>query len=237
VGRPVVGITTYLTPAAWGAWNLEAALVPATYVRAVERAGGVPLLVPPGASFDETLDRVDGIVFSGGSDVDPELYGATAHEETVGIFRERDEFELGLMRAALARDLPLLAICRGSQVLNVALGGDLEQHVPDRVQSDVHKETPGVFAEHDVAVLQGTTLASILGDRADVKSHHHQGYGELGSGLREAARAADGTVEALEDPTRRFTVGVLWHPEEGEDLALFEALVREAGEQRESKRA
>jgi gamma-glutamyl-gamma-aminobutyrate hydrolase PuuD len=193
--------------------------------------------VPPGASYEETLDSVDGLIFSGGSDLDPELYGEQAHPETIGWVRERDDFELGLMQAALARDVPLLAICRGSQVLNVALGGDLEQHVPDRVQSDVHKETPGVFAEHDVAVLQGTTLASILGDRADVKSHHHQGYGELGSGLREAARAADGTVEALEDPTRRFTVGVLWHPEEGEDLALFEALVREAGEHREPKRA
>jgi len=228
VGKPVVGITTYLTPAAWGAWNLEAALVPAAYVRAVERAGGVPLLVPPGASFDETLDRVDGMVFSGGSDVDPELYGARAHEETVGIFRERDEFELGLMRAALERDVPMLAICRGSQVLNVALGGDLEQHVPDRVGTDVHKETPGVFAEHHVEVLADTRLGSIVGERVDVKSHHHQGYGKLGEGLREAARAPDGTVEALEDPTRRFTLGVLWHPEEGSDVALFEALVREA---------
>jgi gamma-glutamyl-gamma-aminobutyrate hydrolase PuuD len=237
VGKPVIGITTYLTPAAWGAWELDAALVPASYVRAVVRAGGAPLLVPPGASYDETLDSVDGLIFSGGSDLDPDLYGERPHPETNGWVRERDDFELGLMREALTRDVPLLAICRGSQVLNVALGGDLEQHVPDRVQSDVHKETPGVFAEHDVAVLQGTTLASILGDRADVKSHHHQGYGELGSGLREAARAADGTVEALEDPTRRFTVGVLWHPEEGEDLALFEALVREAGEQREPKRA
>jgi gamma-glutamyl-gamma-aminobutyrate hydrolase PuuD len=237
VGKPVIGITTYLTPAAWGAWELEAALVPASYVRAVVRAGGAPLLVPPGASYEETLDSVDGLIFSGGSDLDPELYGEQAHPETNGWVRERDDFELGLMQAALARDVPLLAICRGSQVLNVALGGDLEQHVPDRVQSDLHKETPGVFAEHDVAVVQGTTLATILGDRADVKSHHHQGYGELGSGLREAARAADGTVEALEDPTRRFTVGVLWHPEEGEDPALFEALVREAGEYRQSKRA
>jgi len=140
------------------------------------------------------------------------------------------------MQAALARDVPLLAICRGSQVLNVALGGDLEQHVPDRVGTNVHKETPGVFADHDVAVLPGTRLASILGERTDVKSHHHQGYGELGSGLREAARASDGTVEALEDPTRRFTLGVLWHPEEGEDLALFEALVREADEYRATKR-
>jgi putative glutamine amidotransferase len=235
VGKPVVGITTYLTPAAWGAWQLDAALVPASYVRAVTRAGGVPLLVPPGAAYEETLDSVDGLIFSGGSDLDPELYGEQAHPETDGWVRERDDFELGLMQAALARDVPLLAICRGSQVLNVALGGDLEQHVPDRVQTNLHKETPGVFAEHDVAVLEGTRLASILGDRADVKSHHHQGYGELGSGLREAARAPDGTVEALEDPTRRFALGVLWHPEEGEDLALFEALVGEAGAYRATR--
>ena len=236
MGRPIVGITTYLTPAAWGAWHQDAALVPASYVRSVTRAGGVPLLVPPGAAYEETLDSVDGLIFSGGSDLDPELYGEQAHPETDGWIRERDDFELGLMQAALARDVPLLAICRGSQVLNVALGGDLEQHVPDRVQTNVHKETPGVFADHDVAVLPGTKLASILGDRSDVKSHHHQGYGELGSGLREAARAPDGTVEALEDPTRRFTLGVLWHPEEGDDLALFEALVREAAEYRTTKR-
>jgi putative glutamine amidotransferase len=144
---------------------------------------------------------------------------------------------LELMRGALARDLPVLAICRGSQVLNVALGGDLEQHVPDRVAADTHKQTPGVFADHDVEVLGGTRLASIVGDRTDVKSHHHQGYGELGEGLRESARAADGTVEALEDPTRRFTLGVLWHPEEGEDLALFKALVAEAAEYRKTRRA
>jgi putative glutamine amidotransferase len=237
VGKPVIGITTYLTPAAWGAWQLDAALVPASYVRAVTRAGGVPLLVPPGAAYDETLDSVDGLVFSGGSDLDPELYGEEAHPETDGWVRERDDFELGLMQAALARDVPLLAICRGSQVLNVALGGDLEQHVPDRVNTNVHKETPGVFADHDVAVLPETRLASILGDRTDVKSHHHQGYGELGAGLREAARAPDGTVEALEDPARRFTLGVLWHPEEGEDLALFEAPVREAAESSAAKRA
>jgi putative glutamine amidotransferase len=235
VAKPVVGITTYLTPAAWGAWQLDAALVPASYVRAVTRAGGVPLLVPPGAAYEETLDAVDGLVFSGGSDLDPELYTAEAHEETTDWVRERDDFELGLMQAALARDVPLLAICRGSQVLNVALGGDLEQHVPDRVQTNVHKETPGVFADHDVAVVPGTKLSSILGEHVDVKSHHHQGYAELGAGLREVARAPDGTVEALEDPARRFTLGVLWHPEEGEDLALFEALVREATEYRATR--
>jgi gamma-glutamyl-gamma-aminobutyrate hydrolase PuuD len=228
----VIGITTYLVPAAWGAWNMEAALVPADYVRAVTAAGGAPVLVPPGASLLETLDLVDGLVFSGGSDLDPELYDAEAHPETNGVIRERDDFELELMRAALERDMPMLAICRGSQVLNVALGGDLEQHVPDRVGTHVHKEVNGVFADHDVEVLAGTKLASIIGDRHDVKSHHHQGFGRLGSGLREAARAPDGTVEALEDTTRRFALGVLWHPEAGEDMALFRSLVAEAAARR-----
>ena len=236
MARPVVGITTYLTRAAWGAWDLDAALVPYAYVRSVERAGGAPLLVPPGASIDETLEAVDGLIFSGGSDLDPALYGERAHSETTGVVRERDDFELQLMKAALARDVPVLAICRGSQVLNVALGGDLEQHVPDRVGTDVHKEVSGVFAEHGVDVLPGTQLASIVGDRGDVKSHHHQGYGALGAGLRESARAPDGTIEALEDPERRFTLGGLWHPEEGEDLALFEALVAAAAEARAARR-
>lgn len=227
-GRPLIGVTTYLVPAAWGAWNMDAALVPADYVRAVVAAGGAPLLVPPGAPVAETLDVVDGLVFSGGSDLDPSLYGAKAHPETVGFIRERDDFELELMREALERDVPVLAICRGSQVLNVALGGDLEQHVPDRVGTELHREVPGVFSDHDVDVLPGTRLGSILGDRHDVKSHHHQGFGRLGTGLREAARAPDGTLEALEAPARRFTLGVLWHPEAGEDRALFEALVAEA---------
>ena len=133
MGKPVIGITTYLTRAAWGAWDMDAALIPADYVRAVERAGGAPLLVPPGADLEATLAVVDGLIFSGGSDLDPELYGESAHPETNGVVRERDDFELELMQAALARDLPVLAICRGSQVLNVALGGGIEQHVPDRV--------------------------------------------------------------------------------------------------------
>lgn len=228
MAKPVVGITTYLVPAQWGAWDMDAALVPAAYVQGVVEAGGTPLLVPPGAEVDATLGVVDGLVFSGGSDLDPELYDAEAHPETGGVIRERDEFELELMRAALARDVPMLAICRGSQVLNVALGGDLEQHVPDRVGTNAHKEVNGVFAQHDVEVVGGTRLGSILGDRHDVKSHHHQGFGRLGDGLREAARAPDGTLEAVEDPSRRFTLGVLWHPEAGGDRALFEALVAEA---------
>ncbi|HZQ16927.1 MAG TPA: gamma-glutamyl-gamma-aminobutyrate hydrolase family protein [Gaiellaceae bacterium] len=233
-GKPVVGITTYLLPASWAQWHLEAALVPASYARAVTRAGGVPLLVPPPAAFspDEVLAVVDGLIFSGGGDLDPSLYDAEVHPETAGIVRERDDAELVLMRAALERNLPILAICRGSQVLNVALGGDLEQHVPDRVGSLLHRETPGVFSVHGVEVEPGSQLASILGARHDVHSSHHQGFGRLGAGLREAAHAPDGTLEAVEDPSRAFTVGVLWHPEEGEDLALFEALVAEAAAKR-----
>jgi putative glutamine amidotransferase len=237
--RPVIGITTYLTTARWSYWELPAALIPASYVRSVARAGGVPLLVPPsgGDGFEEILDALDGLVFSGGSDLDPELYGEDAHPETTGVIRERDDFELALMTAALARDLPVLAICRGSQVLNVALGGGIEQHVPDRVGNEVHKEIPGVFAEHDVEVTPGTRLASIVGARTHVKSHHHQSFTGVGEHLQVTARADDGTPEGLEDPSRRFTLGVLWHPEEGEDLALFEALVAEATEHRANRSA
>jgi gamma-glutamyl-gamma-aminobutyrate hydrolase PuuD len=144
------------------------------------------------------------------------------------VVRERDEFELELMQAALAADLPLLAICRGSQVLNVARGGGIEQHLPDVVGHEQHREIPGTFSEHPVSVVPGTRLESVVGAETEVRSHHHQGYGELGSGLVEAARAPDGTLEALEAPDRRFAVGVLWHPEEDEDRALFEALVAEA---------
>ena len=237
VAKPVVGITTYLTPAAWGAWQLDAALVPADYVRGVVRAGGAPLLVPPGADLEVTLSVVDGLVFTGGSDVDPELYGANAHPETAGVIRERDDFELELMGAALERDVPMLAICRGSQMLNVARGGDLEQHVPDRVGTELHREVPGVFSEHDVEVDPATRLGSIVGPSVDVKSHHHQGFGRIGDGLRVSARAADGTVEAIEDPAGRFTLGVLWHPEAGDDAALFEALVAEAAAYRAAARS
>jgi putative glutamine amidotransferase len=233
--RPIVGITTYVTPAQFGAWDLETALVPADYVRAVERAGGRALLVPPAEDgVEETLDALDGLILSGGSDLDPELYGQDAHSETTGVVPVRDRAELALLKGALERDLPVLAICRGSQVLNVARGGDLVQHLPEVVGDAKHKHTPGVFADHDVEIDPDTRLGTLLGDRAPVKSHHHQGFGRLGEGLRVTARAEDGTVEAVEDPTRRFALGVLWHPEAGEDAALFEALVAEAREYRTS---
>jgi putative glutamine amidotransferase len=149
--------------------------------------------------------------------------------------RERDEFELELMRAALERDVPVLAICRGSQVLNVARGGDIEQHLPDRLGDELHRAEPGVFGEHPVEVLEGTTLAGILGTGTAAKSHHHQGFGTVGDGLVESARAEDGTLEGLEDPSLRFAVGVLWHPEEDEDRALFAALVEAAAERRAAR--
>jgi gamma-glutamyl-gamma-aminobutyrate hydrolase PuuD len=232
----VIGITTYVTPAKWSWWELEAALVPVDYVRAVERAGGRALLVPPSDDgVDETLEALDGLIFSGGSDLDPELYGQEAHAETSGVVRNRDTAELALLEAALERDMPVLAICRGSQVLNVARGGDLVQHLPDVVGDEKHKHTPGEFADHDVSVEDGSRLASVLGERAPVKSHHHQGFGKLGEGLRVVAHAEDGTIEAVEDPTRRFALGVLWHPEAGEDARLFEALVREAEQYRSAR--
>jgi gamma-glutamyl-gamma-aminobutyrate hydrolase PuuD len=238
MARPVIGITAYAEEATWGVWTLPAALIPMSYVRSVERAGGRPLLVPPSdEGVHETLDRLDGIVFSGGSDIDPEHYGAEAHPTTLGVRPERDRAELALLTAALARDMPVLALCRGSQVLNVALGGDLEQHLPDRIGHERHKQVAGEFSEHGVETLPGTRLAPLIGERTTVKSHHHQGYGRLGRGLREAARDEDGTVEAIEDPSRRFAVGVLWHPEEGDDMRLFEELVTQADAYRRERKA
>jgi putative glutamine amidotransferase len=214
--RPLIGITSYDEPVAWGAWNVDAVLVPTAYVRAVERAGGRPLVIPPADNgVAETLAVLDGLVFSGGGDVDPDAYGAEPHNETRGVNSKRDEAELALLRAALDRELPLLAVCRGSQVFNVALGGDLVQHLPELVGHDRHLHTPGEFADHDVRLEPATRVGAILGDRAPVKSHHHQAFGRLGGNLREAAWADDGTLEAIEDPTRPFAVGVLWHPEEG----------------------
>jgi putative glutamine amidotransferase len=148
----------------------------------------------------------------------------------------RDSAELALLKAALERDVPVLAICRGSQIMNVAFGGDLAQHLPDHVGHDGHKETPGVFSEHDVEIEPGTQLAGLLGERVEIKSHHHQGLLRVGEGLRPSARDEDGWVEALEVPERRFAVGVLWHPEAGEDARLFEALVAEASEYRALRR-
>jgi putative glutamine amidotransferase len=222
----VIGITSYAQEASFGAWRLPTAFVPLDYVDAVERAGGRPLVVPPSDDgVQETLDALDGIVFSGGTDLDPRTYGAEPHPATDPPQRRRDAGELALLRAALARDMPTLAICRGSELLNVVLGGDLVQHLPDVVGDETHKQVPGVFSEHGVRIDPGSRLGELVGEHAPVKSHHHQGFGRIGDGLVAAAWAEDGTPEALEDRSRRFMLGVLWHPEVGEDAALFEALV------------
>jgi putative glutamine amidotransferase len=236
VARPLIGITAYAEEVRWGAWTEDAAVVPLAYVRAVDRAGGRPLLLPPVEDgVDETLDALDGVIFSGGGDLDPALYAAEPHPETDPPRAARDQAELRLLKAALERDMPVLAICRGSQVLNVALGGDLVQHLPETVGHEEHRHQPGQFSDHDVSVAADSKLGALLGERAPVKSHHHQGYGRIGTGLREVAWAEDGLVEGLEDPGRRFSLGVLWHPEEGEDRALFEALVEEAKRYREER--
>lgn len=225
----MIGITSYAQEASFGVWRLPVALVPLDYVDAIERAGGRPLVVPPSeAAVEETLDALDGIVFSGGSDVDPASYGAEAHPTTDTPQHRRDAAELALLRAALDRDLPTLAICRGSQLLNVVRGGDLVQHLPDVVGDEKHKHAPGTFSEHGVRIDPSSRLGRVVGEHAPVKSHHHQGFGRVGEGLVANAWAEDGTLEGLEDPGRRFALGVLWHPEAGEDAALFEALVEEA---------
>jgi putative glutamine amidotransferase len=235
--RPLIGVTTYVTPAKWGVWDAETALVPATYVDALDRAGGRPILVPPsGDGIDETLDALHGLVLPGGTDVGPELYGQESHPETYGVVPERDRSELALLTAALERDMPVLAICRGSQILNIARGGDLVQHLPEIVGHDQHKEEPGVFGDHDVRIDAASRLGTLLGEHAPIKSHHHQGFGRLGEGLRDVAWAADGTIEAVEDPARPFLFGVLWHPEAGEDDALFAALVEASQAYREREK-
>lgn len=233
----MIGITSYAQDARWGVWHEPAALIPLAYVDAVEQAGGRAVVIPPAEDgIEETLAVLDGVVFSGGADVDPSRYGAEPHPETDTPQARRDAGEMALLEAALDRDMPVLAICRGVQLLNVARGGDLVQHLPEELGNDDHKQVPGEFAVHPVEVKPGTRLASIVGERSDVTSHHHQGLGRVGDGLVETAWATDGTLEAVEDPDKRFAVGVQWHPEAGEDAALFEALVEQAREYRAQSR-
>ncbi|HEU5212394.1 MAG TPA: gamma-glutamyl-gamma-aminobutyrate hydrolase family protein [Gaiellaceae bacterium] len=233
--RPLIGITSYAEEVRMGVWQEESAVVPIAYVRAVEEAGGRPLVIPPvDEGIDETLDALHGIIFSGGGDLDPATYRADAHPATDVPKPWRDGPELALLEAALERDMPVLAICRGSQLLNVARGGDLVQHLPETVGHEGHKDEPGSFSDHTVAIEPESRLGALLGEHAPVKSHHHQGMGTIGDGLRPVAWAEDGIVEGLEDPGKRFALGVLWHPEEGEDFALFQGLVEEARRYREA---
>jgi putative glutamine amidotransferase len=227
--RPLIGISCYVERARWGVWDRPAALVPLGYVRAVQSAGGRPLLIPPSIEgVDETLDGLGGIVFSGGADLDPSLYGSARAPQTTEVRPDRDRGELPLMQRALERRVPLLAVCRGMQLLNVARGGTLEQHLGDGERGRRHRTAPGSFARHDVSISGASRLGAILGERASVASHHHQGLALLGDGLRPVARAEDGTIEGIEDAGGAFAIGILWHPEEAEDGGLFHALVEES---------
>ncbi len=224
--RPIIALTSYVAPARWGAWKLPAALVPLDYVEAVCAAGGRPVLLPPMTEgVGETLAIADGLVFSGGPDIDPKNYGATIAGATSEVRPERDAAELGLLRAALAQDIPVLGICRGMQLLNVARGGTLVQHLPDVVHHVGHRTEPGRFDIHAARIRRGTRTAEILGERVSVCSAHHQGIATVGDGLIATAWADDESIEAIEDPRKEFVVGVLWHPEAGDDNSLFEALV------------
>jgi putative glutamine amidotransferase len=233
---PNIGVTCNVEVVRYGGlWTEPAAMVPLTYVRAIARAGGRPLLLAPTPADledpSELLAILDGVLVTGGADLDPSTYGEAPHGETGATSPDRDAFELLLVRSAAERDLPCLGICRGMQVVNVAYGGTLEQHLPDRLERDIHRGRSGQFADHEVEVEPGSLAALAAGaTRVAVKSYHHQGVSRVGGGLRVTARAdgdGDGTAEAIEDADRRFMLGVLWHPEEDEADRLVGAFVRE----------
>lgn len=229
-GRPLVALTCYAEPATWGVWQqVPAVLVPAAYVEALHAAGAQVLLVPPQeSSSDEDAEhlvaRIDGLVVAGGADVDAGRYGATPHALVQGARPDRDDTEIALVRAAVAADLPLLGICRGLQVMAVAAGGELEQHLPDVVGHDEHSPQPGVYGRHPVRTAEGTWLREALGERVVVPSYHHQGVRTC-PGYVASAWADDGVIEAVEAPGARLRVGVQWHPEVGDDQRLFERFV------------
>ena len=228
---PRIGLSTYRERIQMGPLDRRAAVLPETYLDSITAAGGVPLLLPPvdvAGGAAAAVAALDGLVLTGGADVDPALYGAERHEATQGIRRNRDAWEGDLLRAALAADVPVLAICRGVQFLNVALGGTLHQHVPDIVGHDEHGKPGDVYNEVHVKVEPGSRLSDIIGEDSAVRCHHHQALDQLGNGLVITARADDGIIEAVEDPTRRFLLGVQWHPEQGDDPRLFDALIAAA---------
>ncbi|MGO8871729.1 MAG: gamma-glutamyl-gamma-aminobutyrate hydrolase family protein [Acidimicrobiales bacterium] len=237
---PLVGVTTYRQVTSWWAWERDAALVPGAYLDMVEAAGGQPVLIPapaegaagagPGSErVGALVATLDGLLLIGGGDLDAGRYGQVPDPRNGGINRRRDDLELALLGAALDRDLPVLAVCRGLQLLNVALGGDLVQHLPDVLGSTHHQPRPGAFGTVAIVTEENSTVRRVLGDRADVLCSHHQGVGRLGEDLAVTARSDDGIVEAVELPGRRFVVGVQWHPEETGDTRLFRALVEAAG--------
>jgi putative glutamine amidotransferase len=222
-------------PASFGVWREEpAVLLPLSYSRAIHGAGGMMAMLPPDRVAtedpDELLGRIDALVLAGGADIDPETQGAEAHLETIGSNPDRDRFEMALARRAVERGVPLLGVCRGMQIINVAFGGSLDQHIPDRLGHDIHRPVPGSWAEHDVRIESGSLAASAAGaERLTVKSHHHQGVDRIAESLTPSAWATDDeSVEAIESGSGGFVLGVLWHPEEDPRDAIIPTLVSRA---------
>jgi putative glutamine amidotransferase len=232
--RPVLGLTTYLQRAQTGIWDVQAIFLPAIYMEGVNLAGGTAVLLPPqpADAADRVLDGLDGLIITGGRDVVPESYGQQAHpatDEAVTDNRQRDAFEFALVDGAIRRGLPLLGICRGAQVINVALGGTLHQHLPDVIGHTHHQKGNAVFSTSAVRTMPDTRLASLIGESSDAQCYHHQAIDRLGKGLIVSAQDSDGVIEAVEIPGDNFVLAVQWHPEERlDDLRLFAAVVEAA---------
>jgi len=231
--KPIIGLTTYLEQAQTGVWDVQAAFLPKVYFDAITRAGGIAVLLPPQPVDEQiakdVLDGLHGLIITGGKDVDPERYGQSAHPLTDEPRRDRDAWEDALLSAAIDRELPFLGICRGAQLLNVALGGTLTQHLPDVIGSTRYSLGEGNFADTEVQIDEGSKLARVLEGHNgfDVKSYHHQAIDEIADGLVVSARSDDGVIQAVELAGVPFGLGVQWHPEQGaeEDALLFEGLV------------
>ena len=229
--RAIICITCYVEEAVRGVWaSMPHALLPYEYVTKIERAGGIAVLIPPRADADTemaraVISRLDGLMLAGGVDVEPQRYAAQPHPSVQEARPDRDAFELALAEVTDDLDTPVLGVCRGMQVMAVAAGGTLEQHLPDLVGHDEHSPAPGVYGTHSVRTVEGTTLSDLLGQQVDIPSYNHQSVSSH-PGYLPAAWAPDGTLEAMERPESRFRLAVQWHPEAGQDDRLFDAFVQ-----------